>query len=74
MRSAGGWRSWRAAIPPLDALLAKDVVFESPVVVSPQRGTAITAKYLLAAEEVLGTPEFRYVGAAKRAACWSSRR
>lgn len=46
----------------LDALLDDEVVFESPVVFSPQRGKAITAKYLIAAEQVLGTPAFRYTG------------
>ena len=43
----------------LDALLADDVVFESPVVFTPQRGKAITTKYLAAALKVLGD-EFRY--------------
>lgn len=45
----------------LDALLADEVVFESPAVHTPQRGRALTAKYLLAAYEVLGVPDFRYV-------------
>ena len=45
----------------LDVLLAPDVVFESPVVHTPQRGKAITAKYLSAAISVLGGAEFRYV-------------
>lgn len=45
----------------LDTLLAEDVVFQSPVVHTPQRGKAITAKYLTAAVAVLGGPEFRYV-------------
>ncbi len=45
----------------LDALLADNVVFESPVVHTPQRGKAITFKYLSAAAEVLGTPSFHYV-------------
>jgi hypothetical protein len=38
----------------LDDLLAADVVFHSPVVHAPQRGKAITAKYLGAAVAVLG--------------------
>jgi hypothetical protein len=46
----------------LDALLAEDVVFLSPVVHTPQMGKAITAKYLSAALSVLGGTEFRYVG------------
>ena len=45
----------------LEALLAEDVVFLSPVVHTPQRGKAITTKYLAAALGVLGGPEFRYV-------------
>jgi SnoaL-like protein len=46
----------------LDALLAEDVVFLSPVVHTPQRGKAITSKYLTAALAVLGGSDFRYVG------------
>jgi hypothetical protein len=45
----------------LDELLDEDVVFESPVVFTPQRGKAITAKYLQAAMHVLGTASFAYV-------------
>ena len=44
----------------LAALLAEDVVFQSPVVHTPQRGKAITIKYLTAALAVLGE-KFRYV-------------
>ncbi len=43
-------------------LLHPDVVFESPVVHTPQRGRDITFKYLSSAETVLGGPGFRYVG------------
>jgi SnoaL-like domain len=46
----------------LDQLLADDVVFESPVVHTPQVGRAITRAYLVAALQVLNSPEFRYVG------------
>jgi hypothetical protein len=46
----------------LDTLLADDVVFQSPVVHTPQRGRAITTKYLSAATQVLGGDGFRYVG------------
>lgn len=46
----------------LAALLAPDAVFESPVVHTPQRGHAIVLKYLSSAEQVLGGPNFRYVG------------
>ncbi len=48
-----------------DALLAMlhpDVVFESPVVHTPQRGRDITYKYLASADKVLGGPGFAYVG------------
>jgi SnoaL-like domain len=43
-------------------LLHPDVVFESPVVHTPQRGHDITFKYLISATQVLGGPSFRYVG------------
>ena len=46
----------------LDALLAEDVVFHSPVVHTPQRGKVITSLYLGAAANVLGGDNFRYVG------------
>jgi hypothetical protein len=45
----------------LDELLADDVIFESPVVHTPQVGRAITKAYLVAAVQVLGSPEFRWV-------------
>ena len=43
-------------------LLHPDVVFESPVVHTPQRGRDITSKYLTSAGKVLGGPGFKYVG------------
>lgn len=46
----------------LDALLADDVVFVSPVVHKPQVGKALTKAYLAAALSVLGNETFRYVG------------
>ncbi len=46
----------------LDALLADDVVFESPVVHTPQAGKTITTKYLESALVVLNNEHFRYVG------------
>jgi SnoaL-like domain len=42
------------------ALLDDDVVFHSPVVHTPQRGKAITFKYLMGAMQVLNTAQFRY--------------
>ena len=45
----------------LRALLAEDAVFHSPVVHSPQQGSAVVYQYLAAALEVLLDPSFRYV-------------
>ena len=45
----------------LEALLAEEAVFHSPVVHTPQRGKAITARYLAAAFEVFFQEGFRYV-------------
>ena len=45
----------------LAGILADDVVFESPVVYTPQRGRDITIKYLVTAVTVLGGPSFRYI-------------
>lgn len=45
----------------LDELLADDVVFNSPVVHTPQVGKAITSIYLTAAVHVFGNESFKYV-------------
>lgn len=45
----------------LDALLAHDAVFHSPVVHTPQRGRQLAARYLGAAFHVFFNPTFRYV-------------
>jgi hypothetical protein len=45
----------------LDQLLADDVIFESPIVHTPQVGRAITKAYLIAAVKVLGGPDARFV-------------
>lgn len=45
----------------LDDLLADEAVFHSPVVHTPQRGKAITGKYLAAAFYVLGNEKFSYL-------------
>lgn len=45
----------------VDALLADEVVFISPVVHTPQHGKAVAAMYLRAAFQVLFNPGFRYV-------------
>ncbi len=46
----------------LDALLADEVVFQSPAVHTPQVGKAVTKRYLEAALRVLNSDSFRYVG------------
>ncbi len=58
------WHAYVAGRDPaaLDALLADDVVFRSPAVHTPQTGRAITARYLTAAMQVLGSADFRYTG------------
>ena len=45
----------------LDALLADDVVFHSPIVHTPQVGKALTTMYLTAAVQVIANDSFRYV-------------
>jgi hypothetical protein len=45
----------------LNALLAEDAVFHSPVVHTPQVGKALTAMYLLGAFQVFFNDTFRYV-------------
>ena len=45
----------------LDALLAEDVVFHSPVVHTPQAGKAVATLYLGAAFKVFFNESFRYV-------------
>ena len=45
----------------LDALLADDIVFHSPVVHTPQRGKMVAMQYLSAAVQVFGNSSFRYV-------------
>lgn len=65
--AAKGLEAWHAIVrgpseAGLDALLAEDVVFHSPVVHSPQRGPALTKLYLMGAFRVLaGGRPFRYV-------------
>jgi SnoaL-like domain len=63
-KAIAGWHAVAAARDPagLEALLAEEVVFLSPVVHTPQRGKAITTKYLAAALTALGGDSFRYIG------------
>jgi hypothetical protein len=51
----------KRAVEELDALLAEEAVFHSPVVHTPQVGKAITRKYLAAAFHVFFNESFRYV-------------
>lgn len=46
----------------LQGLLHDDVVFQSPVVHTPQKGRAITSAYLNAAFQVLNNEHFHYLG------------
>jgi hypothetical protein len=61
--TVGAWHRLVAArdAAGLDALLAEDAVFHSPVVHAPQAGKALTTMYLTAAMHVFGNPTFRYV-------------
>jgi hypothetical protein len=45
----------------LEALLADEVVFHSPIVHTPQAGKALTTIYLTAALRVIANDSFRYV-------------
>ena len=45
----------------LDDMLAADAVFYSPAVVTPQRGRAVAAAYLRAAEHMFAGTGFHYV-------------
>ena len=56
------WHAYLESLDPaaLKDLLTEDVVFESPVVHTPQAGRAITMKYLLGAAAVLNNPAFHY--------------
>lgn len=45
----------------LDALLADEVVFHSPIVHTPQVGKAVTSLYLMVALQVFLNDSFRYV-------------
>ena len=46
----------------LNGMIHEDAVFESPVVHAPQRGKAITIKYLTAAVATLRNPSSEFVG------------
>lgn len=64
--AAKGVAAWHAYIgnetaEALNAMLADDAVFHSPVVHTPQVGRAIVSKYLLSAAKVLNGDSFAYV-------------
>ena len=66
MSTHPGVAAWHAYIgnetaEALDAMLADDAVFHSPVVHTPQVGKAIVSKYLLSAAKVLNGDHFAYV-------------
>jgi hypothetical protein len=63
MNALDGWRRYIETRDEsvLRAILHPDIVFESPVVFTPQRGREITVKYLTGAVAVLGGPGFRLV-------------
>jgi hypothetical protein len=63
MSALDGWRRYIETRDEgvLRAILHPDVVFESPIVFTPQRGRDITARYLAGAVAVLGGPGFRFV-------------
>jgi SnoaL-like domain len=46
----------------LESLLAKDAVFYSPVVFTPQEGRTTTLAYLIAAAKLFGGADFQYEG------------
>lgn len=58
-----GWHAYMAAPDKaaLEALIAEDALFHSPVVHTPQAGRAKVVAYLWAAAHVLGNPSFRYL-------------
>ena len=64
MDAIAAWHAFVRSPDPqaLLALLDPDATFDSPVVHTTQRGRAVTAAYLTAAAQVLGTADFRYTG------------
>ena len=58
------WSTYTKSHDPaaLRDLLHPDVVFESPLVHTPQRGRDISSRSLASALRVLGGPAFAYVG------------
>src|SRR6476659_3745876 len=65
MQSIAGsnWKSFFSTgeLSALEACLAEEVIFESPVVHTPQVGKAKTVKYLYSAQRVFYNPSFVYL-------------
>ena len=63
MSALNKWHGYMKSHSPDDlaAMLADDVIFESPVVHTPQVGKDITFKYLWSAAKVLGGEGFTYL-------------
>ena len=63
MSALDKWHGYMKSHNPDDlaAMLADDVIFESPVVHTPQVGKAVTVQYLTAAFHVFFNESFRYV-------------
>ncbi|MGV1037285.1 MAG: nuclear transport factor 2 family protein [Candidatus Nanopelagicales bacterium] len=64
--TTAGLAQWHAIVESrdparLDALLAEDAVFTSPIVHTPQVGKGLTTMYLTGAMHVLGNGSFTYV-------------
>ncbi len=64
MIAVDGWRDYLNSHDDeaLRALLHPDIVFESPILGTPQRGAELGFKYLAGAARALGGPNFRWIG------------
>jgi hypothetical protein len=61
--AVSNWKSFFSTgkLSALEACLAEEVIFESPVVHTPQVGKAKTVKYLYSAQRVFYNPSFVYL-------------
>src|SRR5258708_35540670 len=61
--AVSNWKSFFSTgkLAALEACLAEQVIFESPVVYTPQVGKAKTVKYLYSAQRVFYNPSFVYL-------------
>ena len=61
--AVSNWKSFFSTgkLSGLEACLAEEVIFESPVVHTPQVGKAKTVKYLYSAQRVFYNPSFVYL-------------